>query len=66
MSVDGSEAISTYLSNDSPLGSRETDWLVTTMRPDGVLYFICVAPQSDYNSYDRAFHNTISSIRFRH
>jgi peptidase M48-like protein len=65
MRVDGHEAISTYLSNDSPLGGRETDWLVTTLRPDGVLYFICVAPQSDYSSYDRTFHNTISSVRFR-
>jgi hypothetical protein len=65
MSVDGNEAISTYLSNDSPLGGRETDWLVTTMRPDGVLNFICVAPRSDYSSYDRTFHKTISSVRFR-
>jgi len=64
MSLGGSEALSTYLSNESPLGGRETDWLVTTMRPEGVLYFICVAPEADYGSYDRSFHAIIESVRF--
>jgi Zn-dependent protease with chaperone function len=64
--VDGRPAISTYLSNDSPLGGRETDWLVTTtMRPDGLLYMICVAPDADYASYERAFQDVVGSVRFR-
>jgi Zn-dependent protease with chaperone function len=63
--VDGRAAISTYLSNDSPRGGRETDWLVTTMRPDGLLYIISVAPDKEYSSYERAFQDVIGSIRFR-
>lgn len=62
--LDGRPALSTYLSNDSPLGGRETDWLVTTMRPDGLLYIICVAPDSEYASYERAFQNVVNSVRF--
>ena len=64
--VDGRAAISTYLSNDSPLGGKETDWLVTTMRPDGLLYIICVAPDNEYSSYERAFQDVMNSIRFRY
>jgi hypothetical protein len=28
---------STYLGNDSPSGSQETDWLVTVVQPQGLL-----------------------------
>ena len=36
ISVNGISAVSTYLSNDSPLGGRETDWLVTLQRPENI------------------------------
>jgi hypothetical protein len=63
--MDGNRALSVRLTNDSPLGGQETDWLVTTMRPDGLLYFICVAPEKDYAVYDSAFQRMISTVRFR-
>jgi len=65
MRVDGMPALSTYLSNDSPLGGQETDWLITTMRPEGLLYIICAAPDSDYPSYEGAFQNIVTSVHFR-
>jgi Zn-dependent protease with chaperone function len=65
MRLGGEPALSTYLSNDSPAGGRESDWLVTTMRPDGLLYIVCVAPEREYDSYDRAFRTLVDSVRFR-
>jgi Peptidase family M48 len=64
MRLGGQVALSTYLTNDSPVGGRESDWLVTSERPDGLLYFICVAPENDSQDYDRAFQTLIDSVRF--
>jgi predicted Zn-dependent protease len=62
--VDGEQAMAVQLSNDSPLGGRETDWLVTVLRPDGSLrYFIGVAPQRDFNRYQRVFDQIVTSVR---
>jgi Zn-dependent protease with chaperone function len=63
--VDGQNAMVTELSNDSPLGGRETDWLVTVLRPDGLLhYFIGVAPQREFTQYAPTFDKIVSSVRF--
>jgi hypothetical protein len=64
MRLGGQSALSTFLSNASSAGGRESDWLVTTLRPNGLLYIVCVAPQNDYDSYDRAFQALIDSVRF--
>jgi hypothetical protein len=65
MQVDGTDALSAYFSNGSPVGGNERDWLVTIERPEGLLFFICVAPENDFDSYDAAFQSVISSVRFR-
>ncbi len=62
--IGGQPALSTLLTNESPLGSREYDWLVTVLRPEGLLYFVCVAPERDYNDYSRYFEKVIDSVRF--
>src|SRR5206468_11804143 len=46
--LNGQPGLATYLSNDSPLGGQETDWMITTLRPEGLVSFVCVAPQSAY------------------
>jgi Zn-dependent protease with chaperone function len=58
-------ALSGYYSNASLVGGTERDWLISIQRPEGLLFFICVAPESDFNSYDAAFQNVIDSVRFR-
>ncbi len=63
--VDGQQALSTDLSNESPLGGRETNWLVTVTRPEGVLFFVFVAPDGDFQSYNHAFRIMLDSVRFR-
>jgi hypothetical protein len=65
ISVDGDRALSTYLSNDSPLGGRETDWLVTVERPDGLLFLVFTAPESDFQRYDGTFHQMVRSVRIK-
>ena len=62
--LNGQRAISTYMSNDSPLGGQETDWVVTVLRPEGLLYYICVAPQAEYSNYDKTFVSILDSVRF--
>ncbi len=61
--LDGQPALSTYLSNASPMGGEETDWLISVLRPDGLLYFVCVAPQSEYDGYDKTFVVILDSLR---
>jgi len=62
--LNGRPGLSTYLSNDSPAGGSETDWVLTVLRPEGVLSFICVAPQSAYSNYDKTFSAILDSVRF--
>jgi len=64
--VSGRQGYVTEASNQSPAGGRETDWIVTTLSPDGVVYyFVGVAPQNEFNSYGNAFEDIIDSVRFR-
>jgi predicted Zn-dependent protease len=64
MQIGGQAGLSTFLSNDSPKGGRESDWLVTALRSNGLFYVVCVAPQNEYNSYKQAFQALVDSIRF--
>jgi hypothetical protein len=65
ITIDGLDATSTYLSNDSPLGGRETDWLVAVMRPEGLVFFVFTAPDRDFQDYERTFQTMLSTVRFR-
>ena len=62
--LNGKPGLSTYLSNDSPAGGSETDWVLTVMRPEGVLAFVCVAPQKAFSNYDKTFSSILDSLRF--
>jgi Zn-dependent protease with chaperone function len=62
--LNGQPGLSTYLSNDSPLGGKETDWVISTLRSEGLVYFVCVAPQPAYDKYDKTFTAILDSVRF--
>jgi len=62
--VNGQPGLSTYLSNESPAGGEETDWLITVIRPEGLVSFVCVAPQKDYEKYDKTFSSILDTVRF--
>ena len=63
--VDGVTALSTYLSNDSPVGGRETDWLITLECPDGLLFLVFTAPEPDVQRYEGTFHEMVRSVRIK-
>jgi hypothetical protein len=56
--------LSVFLTNESPAGGPEIDWLITVLRPEGLVYFICVAPQPAYPGYEQAFNAILDSVRF--
>jgi beta-barrel assembly-enhancing protease len=64
LTLNGQPAMSTYLGNDSPAGGHESDWLVTVFRPEGLVYIVCVAPEAEYDKFERAFANILDSVRF--
>jgi hypothetical protein len=61
--LNGRPGLSTYLSNDSPVGGQETDWLITVMQSKGLLSFLCVAPQGAYSEYDKTFSAILDTVR---
>lgn len=63
--VDGDTALSTFLSNDSPARGvgRETNWLITLERPEGLLFIVFVAPEREFQSYQSTFQQMLRSVR---
>lgn len=63
--VDRDATFSTYLSNDSPAagGGRETSWLITLQRPEGLLFIVFVGPEHEFQSYESAFQQMLRSVR---
>jgi beta-barrel assembly-enhancing protease len=61
--LNGQAGLSTYLTNDSPVGGQETDWLITVMQPQGLMSFLCVAPQARYSDYDKTFSAILDTVR---
>jgi Zn-dependent protease with chaperone function len=61
--LNGQPGLSTYLSNDSPVGGQETDWLITVGTPNGLMSFLCVAPQPRYSDYDKTFSAILDTVR---
>jgi hypothetical protein len=67
INVSGARGLSTYLSNDSPIqgGGRETNWLVTLPRPEGLLFFVFTAPEREFQGYENAFQQMLYSVRVK-
>jgi len=63
--LNGQPALSTYLSDDSPAGGEETDWIITVVRPAGLVYFVCTAPTAEFHEYNKAFGDILDSVRFK-
>jgi Zn-dependent protease with chaperone function len=61
--LNGQRGLSTYLRNESPAGSEETDWLVTVLQPQGLVSFLCVAPITAFPEYEKTFTAVLDSVR---
>ena len=62
--LSGEPALATTLINPSPLGGNEIDYLITVLRPEGLAYFVFVAPEKEFADYQRTFQDMTNSIRF--
>lgn len=62
--VGSQQALATTLINPSPLGGNEIDYLLTVLRPEGLVYFVFVVPEKENASYQRTFQEMANSIRF--
>ena len=63
--IAGADATVVDLMNTSSAGGMETDWLVTVLRPNGlVTYFVAVAPERDFKDYRPTFDKILASVRF--
>jgi hypothetical protein len=62
--LNGEAALSTYFSNDSPIGGQETDWLITVQHNGSLIYFVCTAPQGQFDAYHKTFGAILDSVRF--
>jgi beta-barrel assembly-enhancing protease len=63
--VDSQSAIVTTLYNQSPLGGREVDMLVTVQRSDRLFYMVFIAPESDYKTAQPVYEQMLKSVRLR-
>jgi hypothetical protein len=67
ISAGGLRGLSTYLSNDSPHpnGGRETNWLVTLPRSEGLFFFVFTAPEREFRAYEDTFRQMMYSVRLK-
>jgi beta-barrel assembly-enhancing protease len=61
----GQPALSTEMRNDSALGGTETNWLFTVLRPEGLIYLVCVVPEREFADYRQAFEAVLKSVQFQ-
>jgi len=64
VTLNGERALSMFLKNDSPEGGQETDWLITVLRPEGLVYFTSVAPLAQFENLQKTYQQVLDSVRF--
>jgi Zn-dependent protease with chaperone function len=62
--LNGTSALVTTLYNQSPLGGREIDMLVTAQRPEGMFYMVFIAPEGDFKQLQSTYEQMLRSVRF--
>jgi len=72
ITVAGVEGRSVAMQSTSPFPDangrpqKERDWLVTVPHPSGALiYFVFVAPQSEFERFRPSYENILRSMQFR-
>ena len=62
--VGGVNGLVTTLYNQSPLGGREINMLVTAQRPEGLFYMIFIGPEKDFRQLQPVYEQMLQSVRF--
>jgi hypothetical protein len=61
----GFEARSMRFAAPSPIrGLQETDWILTTVRPQGLFFVALISPEQEFESYRPTFERLLQSIVF--
>jgi hypothetical protein len=60
----GTSALVTTLYNQSPLGGREINMLVTAERPQGLFYMIFIGPEREFRQLQPVYEQMLRSVRF--
>jgi hypothetical protein len=61
--VNGRNALVTTLYNQSPLGGREVDMLVTVQGRDNLFYIVFIAPEADFRNTQSVYEQMLKSVR---
>jgi Zn-dependent protease with chaperone function len=62
--VGGSQGLVTTLYNQSPMGGREVNMLVTTQRPQGLFYLVFIGPERDFQQLQPIYEQMLRTVRF--
>jgi hypothetical protein len=57
-------ALVSTLYNQSPMGGREINMLVTVERPEGLFYMIFIAPENEFRQMQPVYEQMLQSVRF--
>ena len=63
--VNGQNALVTTLYNQSPLGGREVDMLVTAQGDGGLFYLVFIAPEGDFRNTQSMYEQMLRTVRLR-
>ncbi|HYP07595.1 MAG TPA: M48 family metallopeptidase [Bryobacteraceae bacterium] len=58
------QGLVTTLYNQSPMGGREINMLVTVERPEGLFYMVFIGPESDFRQLQPIYEQMLRSVRF--
>lgn len=62
--IGGVSGLVTTLYNQSPMGGREINMLVTAQRPEGLFYMIFIGPEKDFRQLQPVYEQMLQSVRF--
>jgi beta-barrel assembly-enhancing protease len=62
--IGGASGLVTTLYNQSPMGGREINMLVTAQRPEGLFYMIFIGPEKDFRQLQPVYEQMLQSVRF--
>jgi Zn-dependent protease with chaperone function len=64
MTIGRDPALVTTMYNQSPMGGREINMLVTVERPEGLFYMVFIGPESEFRNLQPIYEQMLRTVRF--
>jgi Zn-dependent protease with chaperone function len=64
INLNGTNGLVTTLHNQSPMGGREINMLVTAQRQEGLFYVVFIAPEGDFRQLQPVYEQMLRTVRF--